>query len=216
MTLRRVEFSLLAFLGIAALVIVTPGPDTALTIRNTLDGGRPGGVGTALGVATGQAIWTLATSAGIAALLVASSSALATLRLVGAVYLVWLGISALWSAWRGGAEAGAAGLPGRVPLLSTQAAFRQGLVSNLANPKMAVFFTSLLPQFAPSDHASFTRLLGLGLLFCVMTLGWLAAYATLVARAGDVLRRLGVRRAIETVTGLALLALGARLALDRG
>jgi len=210
------DLSLVAFLGIAALVIVTPGPDTALTIRNTLGRGRSGGVGTALGVAAGQAVWTLATSAGIAALLVASSSALATLRLVGAAYLGWLGISALWSAWRRHGEMGPGRLPGRGPSPSTWVAFRQGLVSNLANPKMAVFFTSLLPQFAPSDHASFTRLLGLGLLFCVMTLGWLAAYATLVARAGDVLRRLGVRRAIETVTGLALLALGARLALDRG
>ena len=209
------DLSFVAFLGVAGLVIVTPGPDTALTIRNTLGGGRPGGVGTALGVATGQGIWTLATSAGIAALLVASSSALATLRLVGAVYLGWLGISALWSAWRGRAEAGAGGLPGRAPSLSTRAAFRQGLVSNLANPKMAVFFTSLLPQFAPSDHTAFTRLLGLGLVFCLMTLGWLAAYAALVARAGDVLRRLGVRRAMEAVTGLALLALGVRLAIDR-
>ena len=209
------EFSLLAFLGIAALVIVTPGPDTALTIRNTLAGGRPGGVGTAVGVATGQAIWTLATSAGIAALLVASSSALAALRLVGAGYLGWLGISALWSAWRGRADAGTGGFRGRAPTLSTRVAVRQGLVSNLANPKMAVFFTSLLPQFVPADHAAFTQLLGLGFVFCLMTLGWLAAYAALVARAGDVLRRLGVRRAIEAVTGVALLVLGARLAFDR-
>ena len=80
---------------------------------------------------------------------------------------------------------------------------------------MAVFFTSLLPQFAPAGRASFTALLALGLLFCAMTLAWLAAYAAVVARVGDVLRRLGVRRVIEAVTGLALLALGARLALDR-
>jgi threonine/homoserine/homoserine lactone efflux protein len=211
-----VELPLLAFLGIAALVIVTPGPDTALTIRNTLEGGRPGGVGTALGVAAGQAVWTLATSAGIAALLVASSSALATLRLVGAVYLGWLGVSALRSAWRDRGEARGTVFPGHGgPSRSTWTAFRQGLVSNLANPKMAVFFTSLLPQFAPAGHASFTRLLGLGLVFCVMTLGWLTLYAAVVARAGDVLRRHGARRAIVAVTGLALLGLGAGLALER-
>ena len=80
---------------------------------------------------------------------------------------------------------------------------------------MAVFFTSLLPQFVPTGRATFSALLALGLLFCAMTLGWLAAYAAVVARAGDILRRLGVRRAIEAVTGLALLALGARLALER-
>ena len=138
----------LPFLGIAAVVIVTPGPDTALTVRNTLGGGRPSGVGTAFGVAVGQAVWTLATSAGIAALLVASSSALAMLRLAGAVYLGWLGVSALWSAWVGAVDAGVDGTARRGPSLSPGVAFRHGLVSNLANPKMAVFFTSLLPSFA--------------------------------------------------------------------
>src|SRR4029079_8249890 len=96
------DASLLAFLGIAALVIVTPGPDTALTIRNTLGGGRSGGIGTALGVAAGQVVWTIAASAGLAALLVASAPAFTALRLTGAVYLVWLGAHSLWIALRGG------------------------------------------------------------------------------------------------------------------
>ena len=210
------EPSLVAFLGIAALVIVTPGPDTALTIRNTLGGGRRGGLGTALGVATGQAVWTVAASAGIAALLVASTSVFAALRLAGAAYLVWLGAQALWVAAREAAvEAGPAGALGPGRPLAAWTAFRQGVLSNLGNPKMAVFFTSLLPQFTPGGRASFAALLALGLLFCAMTLAWLAAYAAVVERAGDVLRRLGVRRVIEAVTGLALLALGARLALDR-
>jgi threonine/homoserine/homoserine lactone efflux protein len=210
-----VEFQLAAFLGIAVLVIVAPGPDTALTIRNTLGGGRRGGLATALGVATGQAVWTVATSAGVAALLVASASAFTTLRLAGAVYLVWLGAQALWAATRGGSEAGRVGDLDRARGLPPWVAFRQGVVSNLGNPKMAVFFTSLLPQFVPTGHASFSALIALGFLFCAMTLGWLVAYAVLVARAGDILRRLGVRRAIEAVTGLALLALGARLAFER-
>ena len=211
----RVDVHLVAFLGIAVLVIVTPGPDTALTIRNTLSGGRRGGLGTALGVATGQAVWTVATSAGVAALLVASGSAVAALRLVGAGYLVWLGAQALWASARVGGEADREAGHRRPRRLAPSAAFGQGVLSNLANPKMAVFFTSLLPQFIPTGRTSFSALLALGLLFCVMTLGWLAAYAAVVARAGDLLRRLGVRRAIEAVTGLALLALGARLALER-
>jgi threonine/homoserine/homoserine lactone efflux protein len=210
-----VEFPLVAFLGIAVLVIVAPGPDTALTIRNTFGGGRRGGLATAVGVATGQAVWTVATSAGVAALLVASAPAFTTLRLAGAVYLVWLGAQALWAATRGGGEAGCVGDIDRARRLAPWVAFRQGVVSNLGNPKMAVFFTSLLPQFAPTGHASFSALLALGSLFCAMTLGWLAAYAVVVARAGDILRRLGVRRAVEALTGLALLALGARLAFER-
>jgi threonine/homoserine/homoserine lactone efflux protein len=211
----RVDVHLVAFLGISVLVIVTPGPDTALTIRNTLSGGRRGGLGTALGVATGQAVWTVATSAGVAALLVASAPAFTALRLAGAAYLVWLGIQALWAAWRPGGPTECADALAPSRALAPSMAFRQGVLSNLGNPKMAGFFTSLLPQFAPVGHVSFSALLALGLLFCVMTLGWLAAYAVVVARAGDFLRRLGVRRAIEAVTGLALLALGARLALER-
>jgi threonine/homoserine/homoserine lactone efflux protein len=209
-----VEAHLAAFLGIAVLVIVTPGPDTALTIRNTFWGGRRGGLATAFGVAAGQAVWTVAASAGLAALLVASAAAFTALRLAGAVYLVWLGAHALWAATRVGKARGRGDL-GPPRRLAPGVAFRQGVLSNLGNPKMAVFFTSLLPQFAPSGRASFSALLALGLLFCAMTLVWLAAYAAVVARAGDVLRRLGVRRVVEAVTGLALLALGARLALER-
>ena len=209
------DASLLAFLGIAALVIVTPGPDTALTIRNTLGGGRSGGVGTALGVAAGQAVWTVAASAGLAALLVASAPAFTALRLAGAVYLVWLGAHSLWAALRGGGGPVRAGNPVGARRLGARAAFQQGVLSNLGNPKMAVFFTSLLPQFAPTGGASFTMLLALGFLFCGMTLTWLAAYAVVVARVGDVLRRSGVRRVIEAVTGLVLLALGTRLAFER-
>jgi threonine/homoserine/homoserine lactone efflux protein len=206
-----VELQLGAFLGISALVIVTPGPDTALTIRNTLRGGRSGGFGTALGVATGQALWTVAASAGIAAVLVASAPAFAALRLAGAAYLVWLGVQGVWAALRPGpAERAAVGVSGhRAP----GAAFRQGVVSNLGNPKMAVFFTSLLPQFAPSGDASFAALLALGLVFCVMTLTWLTGYAVVIARAGQVLARPRIRRVLEGVTGALLVALGARLAL---
>jgi threonine/homoserine/homoserine lactone efflux protein len=207
--------SFLAFLAVAAVVIATPGPDTVLTIRNTLGGGRRAGLGTALGVAAGQAVWTVASSAGVAALFVASASAMGALRLAGAVYLGWVGTQALWGACRAGGPRDARGAPIAAGRLAVRAAFRQGVLSNLGNPKMAVFFTSLLPQFTPAGTAAFAALLALGLLFCAMTLVWLAGYAAVVARAGDVLLRPRIRRVLEGATGLVLLALGARLALDR-
>ena len=203
---------LLAFLGISLLVIVTPGQDTALTIRNTLLGGRRGGISTALGVATGQTVWALAASAGVAALIVASEPGFVALRVVGAAYLVLLGVQALRSAVRGehrpsaGADDGAAHGPGSRP------AYRQGALSNLANPKMAVFFTSLLPQFAPHGEAAFFGLLALGLVFVALTLAWLVAYAIVVARASELLLRPRVRRALDALTGTVLVALGLRLA----
>jgi threonine/homoserine/homoserine lactone efflux protein len=199
---------LAAFFGVAIVVIVTPGQDTALTIRNALAGGRRSGIATAFGVATGQAAWTLATSLGLAALLLASEPAFIALRIAGALYLVWLGIHSLVDAVRGVRQGHRPG--SRLP---SSKAFRRGLLSNLGNPKMALFFTSLLPQFAPHD-ASFVQLASLGLLFCITTLAWLSGYALVVARLGDILRRSRVRRALDAVTGTVLVAFGARLALD--
>ncbi|MBI3513822.1 MAG: LysE family translocator [Proteobacteria bacterium] len=204
--------SFLAFLGISVLVIVTPGPDTAMTIRNALLGGRAGGIATALGVALGQAIWALATSAGMVALLVASEPVFEAVKLAGAAYLVYLGGHALIGALRPGRIAEAAIAPRR---LRPASAFRQGVISDLGNPKMAVFFSSLLPQFVPAGDAMFEGLVVLGLVFCVMTFAWLAVYAVVVARAGDVLRRPRVRRAIEGVTGAVLIALGLRLTAEQ-
>jgi threonine/homoserine/homoserine lactone efflux protein len=188
-----------AFLAVSVVVIVTPGQDTALTIRNALGGGRRGGVRTAAGVAVGQATWTLAASAGVAALLQASEPAFLAVKLLGAAYLVYLGLQTLL---RRAAPARAGG--------SSRRAFRQGLLSNLGNPKMAVFFTSLLPQFADS----FAGLVALGLVFCTLTFVWLSAYGAAVAKAGDVLRRPAIRRALDWITGVVLVALGLRLALE--
>jgi threonine/homoserine/homoserine lactone efflux protein len=196
---------LLTFLGVGALVIVTPGPDTALTIRNALLGGRRSAAATALGVAVGQATWTLAASAGIAALIAESRPAFVTLRIVGAAYLIWLGIESLHRALSGSEPRRRKG-NGR-----PRRAFRQGLLSNLANPKMAVFFTSLLPQFG----SSFWTMLPLGLLFACMTLVWLTAYGAAVAKAGAALLRPRVRRVLDAVTGAVLVALGVRLATER-
>jgi threonine/homoserine/homoserine lactone efflux protein len=198
---------LAAFFGVAALVIVTPGQDTALTIRNSLLGGRLSGLCTALGVSVGQCAWAIATSAGLAALLVASEPAFVALRLFGAAYLVLLGVQALRAAIgrRPSGMIGGGSRAGRPAV-----GFRQGLVSNLGNPKMAVFFPSLLPQFAHS----FASLLTLGLVFAAMTLLWLSAYAVIVARAGDLLRRPRIRRTIDAVVGTVLVAFGVRLASE--
>ena len=199
---------LAAFVGVAVVVIVTPGPDTALTIRNSLLGARRGGIATAAGVSLGQATWTLAASAGLAALLVASEPAFFAIKLAGAAYLDYLGAAALRDAFRGRAHAveRAEG-----PTLPPSVALRQGVLSNLGNPKMAVFFTSLLPQFAPGKP-TFVTLLALGLLFCTMTFVWLTLYATVVAKAGDLLRGSRLRRALDAVTGAVLVALGLRVA----
>ena len=201
--------NLLLFAGVSLVVIVTPGPDTALTVRNALFG-RRSGVLTAVGVGTGQLAWALLTACGVASVLAAHQGALTVLRLAGAAYLVGLGAHALWASWHSPSTT-----PPPRPRHGARRSFAQGLVSNLANPKMAVFFLSLLPQFAGPD-LSLSALAGLGLLFAVMTVIWLAAYALVVVRARNVLQRNAVRRWMDRVTGAVLIGLGVRVATEAG
>jgi threonine/homoserine/homoserine lactone efflux protein len=208
------DTSLLAFISISIFVIVTPGPDTALVVRNTIVGGRGGGVFTALGIVAGQAIWVFATSLGIVALLVASEPIFHAVRLGGAAYLIYLGARSLYEAVQSGRWADAAPDVPPAQRLSTRVAFMQGLASDLSNPKMAAFFTSLLPQFATTGDGAFGTLMLLGAVFCLMALAWLTLYALAVARAGDFLRRRNVRRVLEGLMGAALIALGLRIAAE--
>jgi len=196
-----------AFLLISLLVICTPGQDTALTIRNTLLGGRRAGVATAAGVAAGQAVWTLATSAGLAVILAASGPLFLAIRLAGAAYLVYLGARSLVHAWSRSEP------PQPEPSRRERSAFWQGLLSNLSNAKMVAFFISLLPQFA-GPRPGFVLLTALGLNFCLLTLAWLTAYAFAVTRIKGWLVRDRVRRAMDAVLGTVLIALGFRVAAE--
>jgi threonine/homoserine/homoserine lactone efflux protein len=200
---------LTSFLALSALLIVAPGPDMALVARNALRGGARAGILTSLGGATGLLIWTLASSVGVAALIRASEPAFLALKAVGAAYLVFLGVQALRTVWRP--------RPGEAPRRAAaqpRHSYRQGLLNNLGNPKIAVFFTSFLPQFVPSGSSSFTTLLALGLVFCVMTLAWLVSYSLVVAKAGDVLRRPRVQLVVEAITGVVLIGFGVKLATE--
>lgn len=210
--------SLWAFLLISIFIIVTPGPDTAVTVRSTLLGGRSAGMATALGIALGQLVWALATSAGLVALLLASEPIFNAIRWAGAAYLIWLGVQTLRSALtstRSSAGSAAAHLPGDRPRLSAPAAFRQGLVSDLGNPKMAVFFASVLPQFAPEGQGMLSTLALLGIMFSAMTLAWLTLYAVVIASLGDAFRRSAIKRAIEGLMGAALVGFGVRIAHEQ-
>ena len=198
-----------AFLGVSLLVICTPGQDTALTIRNTLLGQRRAGIATAFGVAAGQAIWTVATSAGLAVILAASGPLFLAIRLAGAAYLIYLGARSLAGAItrRPSSEVIAAPTSAQ---LSPRSALFQGILSNLSNAKMVAFFISLLPQFA-GPHPSFVLLLALGFNFCLLTLAWLVVYAFAVERMSGWLRRGQVRRVIDGLLGAVLVGLGLRV-----
>src|SRR5260370_5452758 len=187
-----------AFVPVAALVICTPGPDPALTVRNTLTGGRKGGVLTAAGVAIGQGVWTVAASMGLPGLLRASAPAFLAMKAIGAASLVFLGIQSLRAAWarrRGDEGDGGAETPPApaMPSLRSGRALRQGLLNDLSNPKMAGFFVGLLPQFAGTGRGSLVAFLAFGFLFGPLTCGWPTVYSLVVARARALFGRPRIR-----------------------
>ena len=208
------EVHLTAFIGVATLLIVTPGPDTALVTKNALLYGRRPAIGTSFGVTTGLLIWTIASALGVAAIVHASEALFTAMKLIGGAYLIWLGIQALRAAGREketdgvAATGGGRGLDGR-------RGFRQGLINDLANPKIAAFFTSLLPQFIDPGQPVLMPFLILGLLFAVMTLAWLVAFALMASKAGGLLTRPRVKAGLDRLTGVVLIGLGLRLATER-
>ena len=200
-----------AFVGISVVVIMTPGPDTVMVTKNAILHGRRAALGTAAGVTTGLLVWTLAAAIGVAALIRASAIAFTVIKLAGAAYLIWLGVQAWRHARTPSTLAVGAGV-GRSS--SALAGARQGLASNLANPKIAVFFTSLLPQFVTSRQSAAGALLLLGSVFVALTLVWLIAYAHAAARLARLLVRPSVKAAMDRITATVLVAFGLRLALE--
>jgi threonine/homoserine/homoserine lactone efflux protein len=209
--MRSVLSSLVAAVLVLALLTVVPGPDVAVVTRAALASGRSAAARATLGIVTGCLVWGLLTVAGLAAVLAASATAYTVVKFVGAGYLIFLGLQTLWRTRRGSAVPAAAAESGS----SGGRPFRNGLLTNLLNPKIAVFYTTFLPQFiGPHDPVLATSLL-LASIHAGLSLIWLSAYASVVARAGDVLRRGRARRALDAVSGFVLVGLGVRLALER-
>lgn len=203
---------LLVFVGVAAVVIVVPGPDTAVVTKNLLLHGRRTALATSVGVSGGLLVWTAAAALGLASLIRASEVAFMALKLAGGIYLAWLGVQALRAARRASAPP-TQPVPDRRQL-PAPGGFRQGVLSNLANPKIGVFFTSLLPQFVDPGRSVLLPFLTLGSVFVVMTAVWLGAYCLVAGRAVQTLTRPRVKAAMDRVTGVVLIAIGLRLATE--
>ena len=193
-----------AFIPIAALVTVTPGAATAMVVRSAMRGGWRAGVLTIAGNSIGVVAWALLSIAGISALVAASEIAFVALKLTGACVLVWLGIQSLRRA--GGAEPPPAPRPSR--------AFRDGLITSLANPKLAVFFVALFPQFVGERADVLPTTLAMAAMIVCFDFIWYSTLAVLASRAKAGLERSRAGRWLERVTGSVLIALGLRVALS--
>lgn len=199
----------LVFLGIVALLTITPGADMAMVARSVFTGGRRDALGTTLGIAAGCLVWAFASAVGVAAVLAASRTAYDALRLVGAAYLIWLGIQTLLAARRGAPELPAANEPRR------GSPFRQGLLTNLFNPKIAIFYSTFLPQFIAPGDPVLVLSMALAGVHVALGIAWLSLYAWLLDRAIAAFKGTRLRRALDAVTGTVLVGLGLRLAADR-
>jgi RhtB (resistance to homoserine/threonine) family protein len=200
----------LAFTLVAALVTVSPGADTFLVVRNALRGGRSDGFLTTLGIASGVYFHALLSALGVSAVLAHSATAFFVLKIAGAAYLAWLGFQSLRSGLRrapaeapGGVEAA------RVPRLRS---FREGLLTNLLNPKVIVFYLALLPQFLSPGDPVFAKSLLLAAIHCALGILWLGFVAWAVDRSRRFFVRPALRRWMDALCGSVLVALGLRLA----
>ena len=203
-----------AYLTVAALLIVTPGPDTALVTRHALLAGRRAASFTILGIGVGSIIWALASVLGIAVLLEESVVAFTIFKFVGAAYLGYLGLRSLIASFQGSKQ-GAVTTPAlRAASLGTRVAFKQGLLNNLLNPKASAIFATALPQFIRSGDPPL-RLMLMMLAYEAILLGWLNLSASLVSRAGQSRFGTRVRDILQGVTGAVLIALGVRLAFEQ-
>jgi len=220
--------ALLGFALASTLVILAPGPDSMLVMRNTMRGGRRTGWVTACGTLSGLTVWALAAALGLSALLRVSHVGYDILRFCGAAYLIWLGVTGLARFRRKSAAESPAGpgdpasmkpgptVPGLAGLGGVRSgrAYLNGLLSNLLNPKISVFFMAFLPAFVPAGASAAEFSLVLGTWFIAETGLWLAVLAWLADRGVRWLRRPAVQRWVERVTGIVLIGFGLRLATE--
>ncbi|WP_372410650.1 LysE family translocator [Streptomyces luteireticuli] len=195
--------------GVLALLTIVPGPDMAVVTKRAIASGRAEALRTAAGITTGLLVWGVFTVVGLAAVLAASAEAYFVVKILGAAYLAYLGVQALWQSRK-------AAVPQARESKGARNAYTSGLVTNVLNPKIAVFYTGLLPTLAPDGLSTAA---GMGLLVglhAVLTMGWLGGYVHVVSRARSVFERPRVRRALDRVTGVVLIGFGVRVATDAG
>ncbi|MDO8630927.1 MAG: LysE family translocator [Phycisphaerales bacterium] len=211
------DTQLTSFMVLAIVLTLIPGADTALVTKNTITRGKRAAIWTTLGIALGCAVHATASALGLSAILAHSAEAFHAVKTVGAAYLIWIGVKTLLDA-RKWAKSGDVD-PGNAAIVVkcnyARSSFLEGLFTNLLNPKVAVFYLMVLPQFVrPGDPVLLRSLLlaGIHILFGV---AWLSMYASFLNQLRHVLTRPSVKRKIESVTGLVLILFGLRLAWQR-
>jgi RhtB (resistance to homoserine/threonine) family protein len=202
------------FVIMSIFLIILPGPDTALVTKNTLTLGRTGGFKTMFGISCALLIHTSAAVAGLSAIIVKSSLLFSVLKYAGAVYLVYLGAKTLWALRNKNSTATAAELTAESKY-GNKSCFRQGFLTNILNPKVAVFFLTFLPQFVDTKDNTFIPFLVMGITYTVLTIVWFLFYIHLVHQISAFMKRPKTRTVIEGMTGAVLIGFGLKLAIEK-
>jgi threonine/homoserine/homoserine lactone efflux protein len=200
---------LIGFIVTTWLLAMLPGVGQALMLRQTLAHGPSAAVATIFGTATGLVIWTVAASAGLSAVVLAEPAVYRGLIGAGGAFLAFVGVRTLWAAASGADEPPPAQCPGRP---GRRNAYLAGLVTNLGNPKAAVFAVSLLPGFAGSTAGAFWPTLSLGLVWSAVTACWYLVFVALVARGRALVTRPRAQRALGGASGIVLIGVGTAIA----
>ena len=205
----------LAFALAAGVLTITPGQDTMLVVRNVLRGGRGDGVVTTFGICAGLFLHASLSALGVSVILMHSAAAFQTVKLAGAAYLVWLGVRSLVAAARGEYELGGMQAENGASAISRRRCFVEGVLSNVLNPKTALFYLAFLPQFiAPADDVLSKSLL-LATIHYGESILWLVGVALAVDQTRRLFLRSAVRRWLDALCGALFVAFGVRLALER-
>jgi threonine/homoserine/homoserine lactone efflux protein len=206
-----------AFLALAAVLTITPGADTVLTLRNTLSGGTRNGLCTMAGVCSGFVFQPLLATLGVAALFVRLPLAFSIVKFAGAFYLLYLGGQSLWEAiglWRA-RPVGANNIDPAPTCVSGWKRYREGLLTNALNPKISVFYFAVLPQFIKAGDPVLLKSLLMTFCHYIMGVIWLGGIALGAGRLRTFLTRPRIKASLEAMSGVAMIGFGARLAFSR-
>ncbi|MFJ5761071.1 LysE family translocator [Neobacillus sp. NPDC093182] len=201
------------FVLMCILLIILPGPDTAIATKNTVIVGKIGGLKTALGTCCALLIHTSAAVLGLSAIIVKSALLFSIFKYVGAVYLIYLGVKTLWSLKKK-EEAASVEMNTKKQFVNTSC-FKQGFLTNILNPKVAVFFLTFLPQFVDAGSNTFTPFLLMGITYTVLTALWFLLYVYLINQISAFMKKPKTQKMIEGITGTILIGFGIKLALEK-
>ncbi|MDR7079907.1 RhtB (resistance to homoserine/threonine) family protein [Neobacillus niacini] len=202
------------FVLMCIFFIIFPGPDTAIATKNTVTAGKVGGLKTVLGICCALLIHTSAAVLGLSAIIVKSALLFSVFKYVGAVYLIYLGVKTLWTLKKKEVAASVEMNTKKSKMVSTSC-FKQGFLTNLLNPKVAILFLTFFPQFVDPGSNTFLPFVIMGTTYTVMTAIWSFLYVYLINHISAFMKKPKTQNIIEGITGTILIGFGINLFLEK-